>query len=190
MSEPVRASDFELKSKIIKLLDENRIMTVATVRPDGWPQATIVGYAHDDLTVYFVVARNSQKLSNIERDPRISIAIGRRSIAVGEARHDRILGLSMAARASEVTDPDQIESLNALVAQQHPGQAVFAPREVSATVMQAMPTIISVIDLSMGPGQPELVYVTRETNVHRLCGTDESHATAERSPFEHAARPS
>src|SRR5665213_882310 len=106
MSEPVRASDFELKAKIIALLDENRVMTVATVRPDGWPQATMVGYAHDDLTLYFVVARTSQKLANIERDPRISIALGRLSIEIGQAGHDGIRGLSMAARVSEVTDPD------------------------------------------------------------------------------------
>ena len=170
MSEPIRATDLELKAKIIALLDENRVMTVATVRPDGWPQATMVGYAHDDLTLYFVVARTSQKLANIERDPRISIALGRLSIEIGQAGHDGIRGLSMAARVSEVTDPDEIERLNALVARQYPEQAVFAPREVSAAVMRATPTVISVIDLSMGPGQPELVYVARETTVHRVGG--------------------
>ncbi|HKP80094.1 MAG TPA: pyridoxamine 5'-phosphate oxidase family protein, partial [Phenylobacterium sp.] len=46
----------KLKPLILKVLDEHRTMAVATVRPDGWPQATIVGYVHDDLTLYFVVS--------------------------------------------------------------------------------------------------------------------------------------
>lgn len=168
MSETLGASDPDLKAKVLALLDENSTMTVATLRPDGWPQATIVGYAHDDLTLYFAVARTSQKLANIQHDPRISIAIGRRSIAIGEAHHDRILGLSMAARAIEVTDPNEIERVNVLASRQYPDQVAFSPREVSAAVMRASPSVISVIDLPMGPGQPDLVYVASETTVHRV----------------------
>ena|SRR5215831_13622933 len=43
-----------LRSKILEVLDQHRIMTVATNRPDGWPQATTVGYVHDGLTIYFL----------------------------------------------------------------------------------------------------------------------------------------
>ena len=49
----------EFKRQIIGLLDEHRIMTIATNRPDGWPQATVVGYANDGLIIYCFVARNS-----------------------------------------------------------------------------------------------------------------------------------
>ena len=34
-----------MEQPAIGILNSNRIMTIATVRPDGWPQATIVGYA-------------------------------------------------------------------------------------------------------------------------------------------------
>ena len=34
----------EIRKKIQTLLDQHRIMTVATLRPDGWPQATTVGH--------------------------------------------------------------------------------------------------------------------------------------------------
>lgn len=93
--------------------------------------------------------------------------IGRRSIAIGEAHHDRILGLSMAARAVEVTDPNEIERVNALASRQYPDQVAFSPREVSVAVMRASPSVMSVIDLPMGPGHPDLVYVASETTVHR-----------------------
>jgi Pyridoxamine 5'-phosphate oxidase len=33
--------DESIKRKVIELLDQHRIMTVATNRPDGWPQARL-----------------------------------------------------------------------------------------------------------------------------------------------------
>jgi general stress protein 26 len=161
MSEQVGAADQALKGQILAVLAENRLMSIATVRPDGWPQATIVGYVNDDLDILFAIARNSQKFENITREPRVSIAIGQDS-------PDRIRGLSLAGWASEVTKFDEIEHLNALLAQRYPEQTVFAPREVSVALMRVTPKIISVIDHSKGPGRPELVAVTNQTAVHRL----------------------
>jgi len=84
-----------LRKKIIDLLHEHRIMTVATNRPDGWPQATTVGYVSEGVTLYFLCSPQSQKAQNLARDNRLSLAID----------HDvsdpmAIRGLSMAARAS------------------------------------------------------------------------------------------
>jgi general stress protein 26 len=152
------------KGKRLELLDENRVMTVATMRSDGWPQATIVGYVHDDLTLYFSVARSSQKLANIVRDPRVSIALG----------HDtpnRLRGLSMAANAAEVDSQAEIDQLNALILDRYPEQIMFAPREVSAAIVRATPFIVSVIDLGKGPGEPKLVELPNATTVHRVMNT-------------------
>jgi len=43
-----------IRQKILAILDAHRIMTIATLRPDGWPQATTVGYANEGLTLYFL----------------------------------------------------------------------------------------------------------------------------------------
>jgi general stress protein 26 len=158
MSRTPHAATVEPKSKILELLDENRLMTVATIRRDGWPQATMVGYMHDDLTLYFTVARVSQKLSNIQRDPRISIALG----------HDepnRLRGLSMAAHAAEITDCAQIDHLNRTIVNRYPEQRIFFPRDVSVAVIRATPTFVSIIDLAKGPGEPELFQLSSETTV-------------------------
>ena len=82
------------KQQIVGLLDEHRIMTIATNRADGWPQATVVGYANDGLLIYCFVARDGQKFANIARDPRVSIAI-----ANDYPQPLQIKGLSLAARA-------------------------------------------------------------------------------------------
>ena len=60
----------------IEILNAHRTMAVSTVRPDGWPQTTIVGYANDGWTIYFMIFRSSQKFANIARDDRISVAAG------------------------------------------------------------------------------------------------------------------
>ncbi len=45
----------EAKRLILHLLANNDVMSLATVRPDGYPQATTVAYANDGLTLYFAV---------------------------------------------------------------------------------------------------------------------------------------
>src|SRR5689334_613332 len=46
--------DSSLRNQILDLLGQHRIMSLATLRPDGWPQATTVGYAHEGLNIYFL----------------------------------------------------------------------------------------------------------------------------------------
>ena len=132
----------------LRILAENRVMAVATLRPDGWPQATMVGYIHDGLTLYFTIARGSQKLANIQHDARISIAIGRHETDGPDLR-----GLSMAAEAVEVTDADEVRRLNAMLFERYPEQQVFAPRGASVAVMKAAPVVLSVIDPKGGLDQ-------------------------------------
>ncbi len=54
--------DEKIRKKILTLLDEHRIMTIATLRPDGWPQATTVGYVNEGLTLYFLWAWTATRL--------------------------------------------------------------------------------------------------------------------------------
>jgi hypothetical protein len=145
----------ELKRAILALLDECRVMAVATVRADGWPQTTLVGFVHDSLDLYFGVARDSQKLANINRDQRVSIALG-------QERSDRIRGLSMAAMAHEIADIGEVARLNDLILDRYPGQVVFAPREASVAVIHVKPWLISFIDQGKGPGEPVLAEVVGE----------------------------
>jgi len=161
MSGTAAPSSDALKQDILAVLDENRVMSLATVRPDGWPQATMVGYAHDDLTLYFAVARTSQKLANIQHDSRVSIAIGH-----GAGKDTR--GISLAARVVEVTDYDEVARLNAILHERYPEQMVFAPREASAALLKAVPKLVSIVNLSRDAGRPQLVTLETETSVRPL----------------------
>ena len=92
--------DESFRRKILALLDRHRTMRIATLRPDGWPQVTTVGYANDGFAIYFLCGPDSQKASNLARDDRVSLAIDDDPTQVMD-----ITGLSMAARANVVADP-------------------------------------------------------------------------------------
>src|SRR5512141_2656341 len=98
------AMDDAIRQKILTILEQHRIMTIATLRPDGWPQATTVGYANEGTTLYFLCGPDSQKAVNLARDDRVCLTIDHDTPQVME-----ISGLSMAARAQVVARPTEAE---------------------------------------------------------------------------------
>ncbi len=148
--------DETLKDKVLRLLEAHRIMTVATLRPDGWPQATTVGYASDDLSVYFLCGKDSQKAANLARDDRVSATIDHDTGQVME-----ITGLSMAARAQRVTDPREGERVLRLLMgkypEQHPPMPMAMPKPEDVAIFRLVPEVISVLDYTKGFGHTDLV---------------------------------
>jgi Pyridoxamine 5'-phosphate oxidase len=108
------------RQQIVDLLNQHRIMTIATNREDGWPQATVVSYASDGLVIYCRVARDGQKFANIMRDPRVSLAI-----AKDVPQPLQIKGLSLAASVVEVTDPSERDHAAELLLQRYPEYKVM-----------------------------------------------------------------
>lgn len=147
--------DEEIRKKILTLLGQHRIMTIATLRPDGWPQATTVGFANDDLALYFLCGPDSQKAENLARDDRVSLTIDHDTPQVME-----ITGLSMAARAHVVVDPTEAEKALRLLMLKYPQQAsmplpMLSPADVR--IFRVTPTVISVLDYSKGFAHADLV---------------------------------
>jgi len=144
-----------MEQKAVDILDRYRLMAIATLRPDGWPQATMVSYANDGLLLYFIVSRASQKYANIERDSRVSIVVGRDFDDPAQ-----IKALSIAANASEVRDLKQRERAIDLILQRHPALAKFArPDPRHSAVMRAYCSIVTVLDYSKGFGHADLLTV-------------------------------
>jgi nitroimidazol reductase NimA-like FMN-containing flavoprotein (pyridoxamine 5'-phosphate oxidase superfamily) len=144
-----------MKQKAVDILDAHRLMAIATVRPDGWPQNTMVGYANEDILIYFVISRESQKFANIARDDRVSIVIGRDF-------HDpaTIRALSIAAKADEVRDARQREHAIDLLLERHPGlKKLERPAPEHSAVMRANPQVITILDYSKGFGHADLLTV-------------------------------
>ena len=111
----------------IEVLDSHRIMAISTVRPDGWPQTTIVGYANQGWTIYFAIFRSSQKLANIRHEDRVSIAVSSEPRSPGE-----IKAVYAGAHAAEVTDAEEQKLAWRLLTERHPNLA--------GSVRQKLPT--------------------------------------------------
>jgi hypothetical protein len=145
----------ELRKKILTILDQHRIMTIATLRPDGWPQATTVGYANEGLTLYFLCGPKSQKATNLARDERVSLTIDHDTAQVME-----ITGLSMAARAQTVIDPMEAGKVLRMLPLKYPAQVSLPgpmPGPEDVRIFRVTPTVISVLDYSLGFGHTDLV---------------------------------
>ncbi|WP_262266157.1 pyridoxamine 5'-phosphate oxidase family protein [Microvirga yunnanensis] len=150
--------DKEIKRKILTLLDQHRIMTVATLRPDGWPHATTVGYANEELTLYLLCGLNSQKAANLARDDRVSLTIDHDTSDIMA-----ISGLSMAGRAQAVTDRAEAGKVMQMLVRKYPEQVSLpgpmpSPEEVR--IFRVTPTVISVLDYSKGFGHTDLIRVS------------------------------
>ena len=145
----------EFKRQIVDLLNEHRIMTIATNREDGWPQATVVSYGNDGLVIYCLIARDSQKYANIKRDPRVSLAI-----AKDYPQPLQIKGLSIAATVSEVTDKGEIEHAAEIILQRYPEHRVMPrPDPHAVPTLRLTPEIVSILNYSKGFGHSDLVRV-------------------------------
>jgi nitroimidazol reductase NimA-like FMN-containing flavoprotein (pyridoxamine 5'-phosphate oxidase superfamily) len=144
-----------MKHKAVDILKDNRLKAISTLRGDGWPQTTMVSYANEDILIYFIVSKASQKFANIERDDRVSLVIGRDF-------HDpsTIKAVSIAARASEVRDPKQRQRAITLLLERHPGlRKLERPDPGHSAVMRANPEIITILDYSKGFGHADLLTV-------------------------------
>jgi nitroimidazol reductase NimA-like FMN-containing flavoprotein (pyridoxamine 5'-phosphate oxidase superfamily) len=142
--------DPEIRKKMLNVLDQHRVLTIATLRSDGWPQATTVVYANEGLTIYFVCDPGSQKATNLARDDRVSLTIDHETPQVTE-----ITGLSMAAHAQAVVDPAEASKALHMLRLKYPLLPVPMPDDVR--IFRVTPTIISVIDYSKGFGHTDLV---------------------------------
>jgi nitroimidazol reductase NimA-like FMN-containing flavoprotein (pyridoxamine 5'-phosphate oxidase superfamily) len=137
-----------MEKHAIKILSAHRVMAISTIRPDGGPQTTIVGYANDGLLLYFMISRDSQKFANIQRDNRISVAIGQEPKDLFELE-----AVYASATASEVTAPEQRKLAWRLLTERHPNLADFElPAEGDAALMEAKCEHLSVLDFREGLG--------------------------------------
>jgi nitroimidazol reductase NimA-like FMN-containing flavoprotein (pyridoxamine 5'-phosphate oxidase superfamily) len=149
--------DESIQRKILALLDGHRIMTIATLRPDGWPQATTVGYVNEGLTLWFLCGLESQKARNLAADDRVSITIDHDTADLMS-----ITGLSMAARAQRVTDRSEAEKVLGLLPLKYPDAPAATaqlkmPGPDEVALFRVVPEVVSVLDYTQGFAHTDLV---------------------------------
>jgi PPOX class probable F420-dependent enzyme len=69
----------KLTAAQVQILNGKNFATVATVMPDGSPEATLVWIETDGTYIYFNTAIHRLKARNLKRDPRVAIVVYDRS---------------------------------------------------------------------------------------------------------------
>ena len=139
----------------ITILNANRLMAISTVRPDGWPQTTVVGYANRGFDIFFLIFRASQKYANIQHDDRISIAV-----APEPKELEQLKAVYAGLIAEEITDSEGREYAWRLLMERSSNLAGFKiPGADQAVFMRGRCRHVSVLDFSQGLGHREQLTV-------------------------------
>lgn len=134
--------------KMLSILEQGREATLATLRPDGWPQATVINYVNDDKRLYFDCLVASQKALNIAQDDRISLAL-----IVPYDASGPILGLSLTGHAKLVDAPADRAQVISLWKVRYPYMRERLEQDLCEFAFYAItPTAISFPDYAAGLG--------------------------------------
>ncbi len=91
--------------EVRKFIDERTSLQVATLNRDGSPHLTTLWFAIMDGDIVFETYTKSQKILNLQRDPRISVLV-----EDGD-RYDQLRGVTLSGTAELVTDPGKVHAL-------------------------------------------------------------------------------
>jgi len=141
---------------VLQLISTGQEMSLATTRPDGFPQATILNYASRGLVLFAAIGLDSQKAHNIQTDSRVSLTIlppGRSGAPVQ--------ALSIGAIATFVTGEEEVSSTAKLLLQRYPHfQHALSGTEGhpwgGVVFLRLDPQVISLLDYTKGYGHTDL----------------------------------
>ncbi|MES2759933.1 MAG: pyridoxamine 5'-phosphate oxidase family protein [Pseudomonadota bacterium] len=144
---------------ILQILDESSEMTLATCRPDGFPQATTVNFVHDHLSLYCAVGLDSQKAHNIRANGKVSATINRPKRTWSELQ-----GLSLAGSARIISAEAEMRLAADRLLWRFPHLRKYIRGTDSLPwagmlFVEIAPKVISVLDYRKRFGHAELVEV-------------------------------
>jgi PPOX class probable F420-dependent enzyme len=82
------------------LIVNSRVMTLASLGPDGHPHLVAMWYGLVDGAICFETKAKSQKVANFRRDPRVSCLIEDGDV------YEELRGVSLEGKAEVIDDPD------------------------------------------------------------------------------------
>lgn len=114
-----RAAIAMSSEEVLAFLESERVLTVATLGRDGWPHLMPLWFVVRDGECWGWTYGKSQKVRNLERDPRCTL-----QVEAGSS-YDQLRGVMIKASAEIVREPDEVVAIgNALSARYGDGAPV------------------------------------------------------------------
>lgn len=98
------------EGEVAAFLADHLKVQVASIGRDGAPHLTTLFYVLLDGRIAFWTYATSQKVRNLERDPRLS------ALVEDGTAYDELRGVSLTGRAEVVRDPDRVREIGSAVA--------------------------------------------------------------------------
>ncbi|MCU0281084.1 MAG: TIGR03618 family F420-dependent PPOX class oxidoreductase [Acidimicrobiia bacterium] len=117
-------------AEVAAFLEQGRILQVASLHPDGRPHLVPMWYVVEEGRVVFRSFSRSQKIRNLQRDPRLTALVER-----GEA-YTELQGVMIQGRARLVEDPAYVLTLYGRLAAKY-AMVGGAPRSLSTEELAA-----------------------------------------------------
>jgi PPOX class probable F420-dependent enzyme len=113
------------------LIESERIVVVSTLGRNGWPHSMPLWYVPRDGEIWIYTYAKSQKVRNLERDPRATLLI--------ETGHEygELRGVEIEAVAEIVRDPEAVYELARELTERYSGAASVDETAVEALRAQA-----------------------------------------------------
>ncbi len=89
-------------AEVLEFLEAGRTLIVTTQGPDGWPHVAPMWYAVRDGKVVFRSFTKSQKIVNLQRDPRLTVLL-----ETGNA-YAELRGVMIKGTATLIEDPARV----------------------------------------------------------------------------------
>jgi PPOX class probable F420-dependent enzyme len=109
--EQIQMSSDEVRA----FLEEQRMLAVATLGPDGFPHVVAMWYAPVDGSVAFWTYAKSQKAVNLRRDPRLTCLV-----EAGDG-YAELRGVQIKGMAELVEDADRVFQLGVTIHERYHG---------------------------------------------------------------------
>jgi PPOX class probable F420-dependent enzyme len=101
--------------EIAAFLDEQRVVVCATNGKDGWPHLMPLWYVVRDEQIWCWTYAKSQKVRNLERDPRATL-----QIEAGE-QYNKLRGVMIEAQTEIHRDLERVAEFGAALSQRYSG---------------------------------------------------------------------
>ena len=127
-----------------KLLENARVVQTATIGPEGQPHLVPMWYALEDDAIVYTTYGKSQKVKNLERDPRITLLV-----EAGES-YATLRGMSIESTAELGREPRNTARIMNMVASRYSREYIPDPEPDAELPPQAYKRIVIRVPLQGG----------------------------------------
>jgi PPOX class probable F420-dependent enzyme len=128
---PSRRSQITLSdAEVLAFLEEERVVTCATMGPGQRPHLMPLWYVLDDGRITAWTFGKSQKVRNLERLPQATL-----QVEAGRDQYASLRGVMLECDVEIVRDPARVEAIGAALARRYGGLPADAPLPPAALAM-------------------------------------------------------